>query len=319
MSTTKGRKTTTAAVAEKPVIDHAEVQLGAIALELRAEQQLVVQANALALAEQLGYDGTLSVTGLEEEIRFYQRRSVEAVLETGKRLLLLKEISGHGEFMPSLDRLGIGQSLANKLMAATFKFSNSESTTILSLPNLNQGKLLELLVLDDAEIEALDDGETVRGVKLDDIDCMSVSELRRALRVSAAEHAAELADKDAVIVQKSAKIEELVEDKNRRDGMTDAETQAELETELTSATLVAVGDMQVLRCRIHDIRELDRLPQGMHMACANALQRIVSEAMGIASDYGIPLTLAAELEDDEFFDNPNAGEAAAPGWVAQAK
>jgi hypothetical protein len=312
---TKGRKTTTAAAAEKPVIDPAEVKKGEIALQLHAEHQQAAQENALALAERLGYDGALTVTGLEEEIRFYQRRSVEAVLETGKRLLLLKEISGHGEFMPSLERLGIGQSLANKLMAATFKFSNSESTTILSLPNLNQGKLLELLVLDDAEIETLDDGGTVRGVKLDDIDCMSVSELRRALRTSAAEHAAELADKDKVIVQKTNKIEELVEDKNRREGMTEAEIQAELEQELTSATLIAVGDMQVLRCQIHNIRERDSLPQGMHTACANALQRIVSEAMGIASDYGIPLALAAEPE----FENPNDGEDAGHDWTALAQ
>lgn len=305
----RGRKTTSVPVTEKPVIDHDQVQLGAIALELRAEQQQAAQENALALAEQLGYDGALTVTGLEEEIRFYQRRSVEAVLETGKRLLLLKEVSGHGEFIPSLERLGIGERMAQKFMVATLKFSNASSTTLLSLPNLNQGKLLELLVLDDGDIEALDQGDTVRGVKLDDIDCMSVSELRRALRVAATGHAAELADKDRVIAQKTNKIEELVEDKNRRDGMTDAETQSELEHELNAATLVAIGDMQVLRCRIDVIRALDNLPHGLYSACAHALQRIVSEAMGIATDYGIPLALAAEPDDsDDFFDNPNAGE-----------
>ena len=41
------------------------------------------------LALSLGYEGALTVGALEDEIRFYQRRSVEDVLELGKRLLLL--------------------------------------------------------------------------------------------------------------------------------------------------------------------------------------------------------------------------------------
>ena len=96
---TKGRKATTETTAAMPVIDQEAVKAGAFAVQVLAEQQQEAQANAEAMAVQLGYDGTLTTTGLEEEIRFYQRRSVEAVLETGKRLLLLKELSGHGEFM----------------------------------------------------------------------------------------------------------------------------------------------------------------------------------------------------------------------------
>lgn len=316
---TRGRKASTETHNKKPDIDQDQVKQGTFAVQVLAEQQQEAQANAIALAEQFGYEGALTVSGLEDEIKFFQRRSVEAVLETGKRLLLLKEITGHGEFMERLEGLAIGQSLANKLMSATLKFSNSESTTILELPNLNQGKLLELLVLDDGEIEALDQGDTVRGVKLDDIDCMSVSELRRALRVSSAEQTAKLADKDAVIAQKAAKIEELVEAKNRREGMTGAELHAELERELTENTLIAVGEMTTLRSRINAIQELDKLPQGLHVACANALQRIVSEAMSIATDYGIQLMLAAEPDGLDFLENPNAGESAGADRIEQAK
>lgn len=318
----RGRKATTEAPAKKPEINEEAVREGVYAVQVLGEQQREAEANAVALASQLGYEGALTVTGLEEEIKFYQRRSVEAVLETGKRLLLLKAISPHGGFMQSLDGLGIGQSLANKLMSATMKFSNSESTTILSLPNLNQGKLLELLVLDDSEIEALDQGDTVRGVKLDDIDCMSVSELRRALRSAKAEHASELADKDAVIVQKTNKIEELVEDKNRRDGMTESELYVELEKELTAATLLAIGHMHAIRKRITDIRALDRTPHGLYIACGATLQRVIGEATSIASDLGIALELfgqpGGDDEDSVDFDNPNAGEDPGAGWTQQA-
>ncbi len=58
----------------------------------------LVEAKAAALAQELGYVGALTVGTLEDEIRFYQRRTVEAILETGKRLLLLKEVTPHGEF-----------------------------------------------------------------------------------------------------------------------------------------------------------------------------------------------------------------------------
>ena len=59
--------------------------------------------NAIAVALQVGYDGTLSVGALEDEIRFYQRRSVEACIELGKRFLVLKELAPHGEFQKRVE------------------------------------------------------------------------------------------------------------------------------------------------------------------------------------------------------------------------
>lgn len=53
-------------------------------------------AAAQAIALQLGYEGSLAVGALEDEIRFYQRRTVESLLELGKRLLVLKELTPHG-------------------------------------------------------------------------------------------------------------------------------------------------------------------------------------------------------------------------------
>lgn len=173
-----------------------------------------VRSNAptpvVALAKTLAYDGALTVESLEEEIKFYQRRSVEAVLEMGKRLLLLKEIAGHGSFMERLDGLGIGHDLAKKVMAATRKFQNGSRLSILSLPNINQGKLLELLILDDEEIDALGSGEEVRGIVLDDVDCMSVSELRRALRQAQANTEAETSKAMEALLQKMQSKDEVL-------------------------------------------------------------------------------------------------------------
>lgn len=154
--------------------------------------------NASALAEQLGYEGTLTVGALEDEIRFYQRRTVEASLELGKRLLVLKELTPHGEFEQRIELLGISRQMGNKFMAATLRFSKGSAPSLLKAAG-NQSKLLELLTLDDGEIAALEAGESARGITLDEIDTMSMRELRAALReAKAGEEAHEriLAGKD---------------------------------------------------------------------------------------------------------------------------
>ena len=148
--------------------------------------QSTAKENASAVAEQLGYEGTLSVDSIETEIRFYQRRSVEAALELGKRLLILKELTQHGDFVPRVEQLGFSARMAQKFMSATLKFSKANSSSLLKSAG-TQTKLLELVVLDDAEIEALDSGESVRGLTLDEIETMSVSELKSALRESKAD------------------------------------------------------------------------------------------------------------------------------------
>lgn len=82
------------------------------------------------LATQLGYQGALTVGALEDEIRFYQQRSVEAVMELGKRLLILKEMTPHGEFSKRIEMLGFSKRTAQRFMSVVLKYSK---TTTLSL------------------------------------------------------------------------------------------------------------------------------------------------------------------------------------------
>lgn len=162
-----------------------------------------VNQNAVAVARQVNYDGTLTVGALEDEIRFYQRRSVEACIELGKRLMVLKELTPHGEFEQRVELLGFAARTARRFMQAAFKVSKSANLAVLSGQVTNTSKFLELLILDDGEIEALESGETVRGVTLDKIETMSYSELKKALR-DANER---IEAKDKVIQDKSAFID----------------------------------------------------------------------------------------------------------------
>lgn len=202
----------------KPAAEIVEVQVNqetfsnaVAALNAEGEAAQAARENALALASDLGYEGEMTVTSLENEIRFYQRRSVEAVLELGKRLLLLKELTQHGEFTKRIEGLGMGADLSRRIMAATLKFSKRESNRVLEAAG-TQSKLLELVVLDDAEIEALESGESVRGVTLDKIETMSVRELKAALR----ESKADLEASREAVARRDEKVRSLEEELNKK-------------------------------------------------------------------------------------------------------
>ncbi len=159
----------------------------------------------VVLATQLSYDGDLSVGALEDGIRLYQRRTIEDLFELGKRLLLLKEQTQHGEFISRVELLGFDKSLARKLMVATLKFSKVETSPLLKTVK-SQSKLLELIVLDDNDIEIIEDGGSIGDVNLDSIETMSVRELKKALR----DAKADIDAKEQVIKTKDQNANELL-------------------------------------------------------------------------------------------------------------
>ncbi len=164
-----------------------------------------VQANVLALAEQLGYDGIMTVGALEDEIRFYQRRSVEALLAVGTRLLLLKEQVQHGEFIHRVELLGFSDRTARRFMQAAIKTSKSANMAVLADQIGSAGKFLELVTLDDDDLEVLKDGGSMAGLTLDDVERMTVRELRAALREARENEQAT----GRVLAEKNTKIDQL--------------------------------------------------------------------------------------------------------------
>lgn len=152
------------------------------ALNQEVMATLEANDNANAVAKQLGYEGAMTVGALEDEIRFYQRRTAEACLELGKRLLILKELTQQGEFVQRCELLGFHKRMAQRFMQAAFKFSKSDNLSLLTERIGSQSKLLELVTMDDDDIQQLANGETVRGLSLDEIDTMTASQLKAALR-----------------------------------------------------------------------------------------------------------------------------------------
>lgn len=173
--------------------------------ERNQELMALAKADAAvqALATNIGYAGALDTDSLWSMVEYRQRRSVEDILEMGRGLLLIKEQTPHGEFERQVGTRGMSPRMAQKFMAVALKFSKSDSKALLAAAS-TQTKVFELAVLDDGELEALNSGESVSGITLDDVERMSASELRRSLRDARA-------DLDA----KDQRVTKLSEDLNK--------------------------------------------------------------------------------------------------------
>ena len=192
---TAGRKPSKADIVDviDPKLDQPKIN-GAMAL-MRADATEVVLVQAQhdshvrAVALQLGYQLPADCTDpdlIQRDISANMRRSVEACLEVGRGLAVLKVACGHGHFMARLDVLGIEESVARRFTQAAGKFSNRASTHVLKAIG-NQTKLFEMLILDDEQIEELELTGQTGELKLDDIASMSVKELRANLREARSE------------------------------------------------------------------------------------------------------------------------------------
>jgi hypothetical protein len=151
--------------------------------------------------------GNRSLERLEQECRDFIQATAYAILELGKRLLILKEIAGHGNWLLTLQRIGINAKSAACVMRATLRILSLPDHERLVTAAKSKSKLFELMVLDDDELQSLNQGESVRGVSLRTLPNNSVATLRAMLRDNAPKEATHLgasADQSAPVAPPTA-------------------------------------------------------------------------------------------------------------------
>ena len=239
------------------------------------------------------------------ETRFYMAQSAEAMLEAGKRLVILKENEPYGDFTNILENdLGLAPQVARRMMQASVKFlgNGDDQPKRSALSVLGKTKLYELMVLDDEELDALADGGTVAGATLDDIDRMTSRELKAALREARETNAAQqrvLADKNEKIDSLSTKLEK----KSRIQPPKPDEEVKKLRAEVTALAVEAESAIAV------------RLSSAFEILCAYCAENMIdtprdfmaglvcqleSTARGLRSTFDLP-------------DEPTGN--AAPSWL----
>ncbi|EAR2441482.1 DUF3102 domain-containing protein [Salmonella enterica subsp. enterica serovar Sandiego] len=185
---------------------------GVIPDNLSVELNEITQ-HRMEIMEQFGEGLPYERTRVINEARFYMAQSAEAMLEAGKRLVILKENEPYGEFQAiAQNELGLDDRIARKMAQAAVKFLSPKlEDKRKTFSDLGRSKLYELMLEDDEDLAELAEGGTVAGLTLDDIDRMSVRELRKALR----ESKEDLVASRQLNNEKSQEINELKETKFR--------------------------------------------------------------------------------------------------------
>lgn len=239
------------------------------------------------------------------ETRFYMAQSAEAMLEAGKRLVILKENEPHGDFINILENdLGLEPRVARRMMQASVKFlgNGDQNSKRTALTVLGKTKLYELMVLDDEELDALADGGTVAGATLDDIDRMTSRELKAALREARETNAAQqrvLADKNEKIDSLSTKLEK----KSRIQPPKPDEEVKKLRAEVTALAVEAESAIAV------------RLSSAFETLCAYCAENVIDTPRDFMAGLVCQLESTARSLRSTFDlpDEPTGN--AAPSWL----
>ena len=191
------RTARSAAPASKPEFNQDALAAAGASLTERAQQLAPIDKKFGDIVE-YQFDRVVS------ETKFFINQGSESFFEAGRRLVLLKEHEEHGNFIRALERIGIDDRAARKLMSVAARFGDMQ--TLATLP---RSKLLELTVLDDEDLAELEKGGTVAGLDFDDVDRMGVRELRDALRRERISHADDNEANEKLIEKKDKKLNDL--------------------------------------------------------------------------------------------------------------
>jgi hypothetical protein len=146
------------------------VPIGVEALQLQAADMMETRR----VLDRFGYTDT-TFDQLVAQVRHYVQRSVEDMLEIGRAVCCFREL-GRGRYGQAIAAVGLSQPTAYRLAEVALKFLGHNHRK--PLLNLDRSKVYELALLDDSTLDEM----ATDPAKLDQVERMSVTELKNALR-----------------------------------------------------------------------------------------------------------------------------------------
>lgn len=261
----------------------------------REQREIVVRE----LAERIGYQLPADEANpdlIQRDIAANMRRSVEACLEVGRGLTVLKAVCAHGEFFPRIDALGLDKYVASRFMQAAAKFSKLPMSATLTKAIGGQSKLFEMLVLDDEQLDELILTGQTGELDLDDVATMSVKELRAAVR----EARQKIDAKDDVASKNQKTIQKLQEQIARTKITPEFLAQEALE-DLGKRSVVSIAHISAdlrfgIDAAIAAIDEHGADRQTVLQACTSALENVAAALRSLAADYSLEPRIAEEID-----------------------
>lgn len=169
-----------------------------------------IAANVSAVEETLGIVMPYHVESYVARIRLNMQETGQRLVEIGVMLAEIREREDAPTYRGVLDRLDLSERFARRAIQTALKVKG-----LPKLQALGSSKVLELLSEDDDTLDALEHGGTLAGLTLDDVDSMSVRELKAALRAERAEREEEKATDEEIIRAKDERINKLTRDRRK--------------------------------------------------------------------------------------------------------
>lgn len=270
-------------------------------------QQHDAAAREVALA--VGYDLPADCTDpdlIQRDISANMRRSVEACLEVGRGLAVLKAACGHGNFTDRLDTLGIEERVAQKFMSSARRFSKAATSPVLKALD-GQSKLFEMLVLDDEQLEELATNGKTGELELDDVATMSVKQLRGALR----EVRADIDAKDQLLGEKNKRIDQLKAQQKRIERLQPDQVLVELQKESAEIMSGVLGGLRgQLRQALIALKNHGDEDHTQYMA--GLVGQVQADLIALRDEFNLPETVGDGTPDWQKFVPGSNAETAGP-------
>jgi len=153
--------------------------------EVRETQNQLIKINQeMKELTNIFLDGkAYDLSRINVEIKSYLQHAAWAKLEIGKRFVVIKEMEGHGNWLNWLKSNYdfIEPRVAQQWMNAAIKIARHNLNTK-NVSHLPLRKIYLLMQASDDELEELAKTGSIRGMKLDDIDRLSHTELKEKFR-----------------------------------------------------------------------------------------------------------------------------------------
>ena len=248
--------------------------------------------HSLMVMEQWGNKEVYNEDIWIERGRHAVRQTFEAMFELGRVLIVLKEHTEHGRFREIAEaEFGLHYRETARLMHATRRFVTPKMQAAQpKLKDLGKSKLLELLTEEDDALIELTEGGDINGLTLDDVDRMTVKELRKALRESRedTEVARKVAaDKDGKINQLNEKLEKSKSSKLKEPAASDVAE--DLKLQLSSLMVGIESQISRLRPLVKDlIANTDETGIDHTPVIVGCINQIIRDCEGVREEFVLP-------------------------------
>ncbi|MBN8714393.1 MAG: hypothetical protein J0H50_10550 [Xanthomonadales bacterium] len=211
-----------------------------------------IAANVSAVEETLGIVMPYHVESYVARIRLNMQETGQRLIEIGVMLAEIREREDPTTYRGVLDRLDLSERFARRAIQTAVKVQG-----LPKLQTLGSSKVLELLSEDDDTLDALEHGGTLAGLTLDEVDSMSVRELKATLRAERAERQDEKSTDEEIIRAKDERINKLTRDKRRGSDANKLRAAAEdILRDADEAVVEAASHIARLRKAFGDVEQL---------------------------------------------------------------